>query len=106
MSAAVRRLLAALGVLLLVTVAGCGAGRPEGSLDVPAADALDAAPGVTKVTFWHSMDASNGVALNGLVDKFNAAHAGKIEVQPIFRATTTRRSRSTRPRCSRARRRR
>ena len=30
------------------------------------------------------MDASNGVALNALVDKFNAAHAGKIVVKPIF----------------------
>ncbi|GAB2569395.1 ABC transporter substrate-binding protein [Microlunatus antarcticus] len=80
----VRRLLAALGVLLLVVVAGCGAGRPEGNLDVPAADAVDTATGVTTVTFWHSMDAGNGVALNALVDKFNAAHAGKIVVKPIF----------------------
>ncbi len=84
MSAALRRLLAALGVLLLVTVAGCGAGRPEGNLDVPAADALDRAPGITKITFWHSMDSSNGVALNALVARFNAAHVGKIEVSAVF----------------------
>ena len=81
---ALQRLAALLGVLVLVTVAGCGGSRPEGNLDVPAADALDSAPGVTKVTFWHSMDASNGVALNTLVAKFNAAHAGKIVVEPVF----------------------
>ena len=84
MNARLRSALAALGVLLLVSVAGCGAGRPEGNLDVPAADAVEKAAGVTTVTFWHSMDAGNGVALNALVDTFNAAHAGKIVVKPIF----------------------
>jgi sn-glycerol 3-phosphate transport system substrate-binding protein len=78
-----RRLGALLGVLLLTVVAGCGSGRPEGNLNVPAKNALDQA-GVTTITFWHSMDASNGIALNALVDKFNAAHAGKIVVEAVF----------------------
>ena len=84
MSAVLRRLLALLTVLLLVGLAGCGSGRPEGNLNVPAKDALDQAPGVTRISFWHSMDATNGLALNALVDKFNAAHAGKIVVEPVF----------------------
>jgi sn-glycerol 3-phosphate transport system substrate-binding protein len=83
-SAALRRLLALLGVLLLTAAAGCGGGRPEGNLNVPARGALDQTAGVTQVTFWHSMDASNGIALNTLVDRFNAAHAGKIVVKPVF----------------------
>ena len=78
------RLLALVAAVLLVALAACGGGRLEGNLDVPAKDALDKATGVTKVTFWHSMDSSNGVALNTLVDRFNAAHAGKIEVTAVF----------------------
>ena len=84
MSAGLRRLLAVLAVLLLASVAACGGSRPEGSLAVPAKDALDSASGVTTISFWHSMDASNGVALNALVDKFNAAHVGKMVVKPVF----------------------
>jgi sn-glycerol 3-phosphate transport system substrate-binding protein len=79
-----RRLLALLTVVLLVGLAACGSGRPEGNLNVPAKNALDQAPGVTKISFWHSMDATNGLALNALVDKFNAAHAGRIVVEPVF----------------------
>lgn len=79
-----RLLVAVLTTFLVVGLAACGSGRPEGNLDVPAKDALERATGVTKVTFWHSMDSSNGVALRALVDKFNAAHAGKIEVSAVF----------------------
>jgi sn-glycerol 3-phosphate transport system substrate-binding protein len=82
-----RRALALLGVTLLTAVTACGGGRPEGNLNVPAANALDTAPGVTDITFWHSMDASNGIALTALVDKFNAQHAGKIVVHPVFQGT-------------------
>lgn len=82
-----RRLLALLAVGLLMTVAACGGGRPEGNLNVPAADALAQAPGVTEITFWHSMDSSNGIALTKLVEKFNAAHQGKIKVLPVFEGT-------------------
>ena len=84
MRARLRTLLAVFGVLLFAAVAGCGGGRPEGSLAVPSQDALDRASGVTTISFWHSMDATNGAALDALVDQFNAAHAGKIVVQPVF----------------------
>ena len=30
------------------------------------------------------MDSTNGIALNTLVDKFNAAHAGKIHVNAVY----------------------
>jgi sn-glycerol 3-phosphate transport system substrate-binding protein len=83
----VHRLFALAVVSLLMAVSACSGGRPEGNLNVPAADALTKATGVTAITFWHSMDASNGVALVKLVDKFNAEHQGKIEVQPVFQGT-------------------
>ncbi len=82
-----RRLFALLCLGSLLLVAACGGGRPEGNVNVPAADALDRAAGLTEITFWHSMDASNGVALVKLVDQFNAAHAGKIVVKPVFQGT-------------------
>jgi sn-glycerol 3-phosphate transport system substrate-binding protein len=82
-----RRTAVLLVVALLVTMAACGGGRPAGNLNVPAADALTKAPGVTQITFWHSMDASNGIALTKLVDKFNAAHPGKIVVKPVYQGT-------------------
>ena len=69
---------------LLVLTAACTGGRPKGSLDVPAADALSRAQGVTTISFWHSMDSTNGIALNALIDKFNAAHAGKIKVNAVY----------------------
>ena len=75
-----RRLVALVAVVLMVAVSGCTGGRPEGNLDVPAKDALDTAQGVTKVTFWHSMDSSNGVALNALVDKFKGMGLTVTEV--------------------------
>jgi sn-glycerol 3-phosphate transport system substrate-binding protein len=81
------RLLALLGVLVLTSLAACGGGRPEGNLEVPAADALERAGGVTEITFWHSMDASNGIALTELVDRFNAAHQGSVVVKPVFQGT-------------------
>jgi sn-glycerol 3-phosphate transport system substrate-binding protein len=71
-------------VITALLAAGCSGGRPEGNLNVPEAGVLDRASGVTTVSFWHSMDASNGVALNKLVDRFNAEHQGKIVVKATF----------------------
>ncbi len=73
-----------LGLIMGLLVTGCAGQRPEGNLNVPDPGVLDRAGGVTTVNFWHSMDASNGVALNKLVDQFNAEHQGKIQVKATF----------------------
>nr|WP_156609779.1 ABC transporter substrate-binding protein [Auraticoccus cholistanensis] len=70
-----------------MALSGCGGGRPEGSTAVPAADALETTQGLTEITFWHSMDATNGIALQKLVDQFNAEHAGRIHVTAVFQGT-------------------
>ena len=62
-------------------LAACGGGGSSGSgAEAPQSNALDDVEGVTDVTFWHSMDGSNGEALQGLVDEFNAANEGEIAV--------------------------
>ncbi|PYC71015.1 ABC transporter substrate-binding protein [Streptomyces tateyamensis] len=53
----------------------------------PGAQALQDAQGVTTVTFWHGMTGQNAAVLNSLVDAFNQAHQGKIEVKPVFQGT-------------------
>ncbi|GAA2235952.1 ABC transporter substrate-binding protein [Kitasatospora cystarginea] len=53
----------------------------------PGADALDQTQGVTTVTFWHAMTGQNATVLTSLVNEFNAAHRGKIEVKPLFQGT-------------------
>ncbi|MEU8515529.1 ABC transporter substrate-binding protein [Kitasatospora sp. NPDC048722] len=61
-----------------------GSGGGSGDAAAPGAQALDQAPGVTTVEFWHSMTGKNADVLNGLVSQFNAAHQGKIEVRAEF----------------------
>lgn len=78
-SASVLTVLVAVAVLL----GGCGSGRPEGSNSVPDPAVLEGA-GPTTITFWHSMDASNGVALNKLVEQFNTENAGRIQVDAVY----------------------
>lgn len=70
---------------LSVVLAACGGGGSGGSpAEAPESNALDDVEGVTEVTFWHSMDGSNGEALQGLVDEFNADNEGKIAVEAVF----------------------
>lgn len=80
------RLLAAAAALSTVTAtAACGGDdSTSGSTNAPGADALKNAKGVTQVEFWHSMKGANVVALRKIVQKFNAAHKGKIKVKPVF----------------------
>lgn len=78
------RPLLVLVLVLGLLAAACAPGRPEGNLNVPDPGVLDRAEGVTTISFWHSMDSSNGVALNQLVEKFNAENRGKIEVKATF----------------------
>jgi sn-glycerol 3-phosphate transport system substrate-binding protein len=77
-----------LAVLALVAT-GCGSSKDSsssssGGQEAPAADALDKATGVTKVTFWHGMKGANGEAVDKLVKAFNAANSGKIEVTAVY----------------------
>ena len=58
--------------------------KPTAMNDVPGADALAAAAGVTEVTFWHGMTGTNGKAVDALVADFDAAHAGKIHVTATY----------------------
>lgn len=75
-------------LVMIMTMAvlgtACGEGRPVGSLTVPSADVLEQAPGETVISFWHSMDSTNGIALRTLVDKFNSENAGKIKVDAVY----------------------
>jgi sn-glycerol 3-phosphate transport system substrate-binding protein len=80
------RLVACLAAVTLAASA-CGTGGSGGdsqSKGVPGADALTSAKGVTTITFWHSMKASNADALNTMVDAFNTKNAGKIKVNAVF----------------------
>ncbi|MFJ1790647.1 ABC transporter substrate-binding protein [Kitasatospora griseola] len=83
------RALAALLVsgLALTACSSSGSGGSSEDSGAPAASALDQASGVTTVEFWHSMTGKNADALTALVNQFNAAHQGKIEVKPLFQGT-------------------
>lgn len=79
---------AASATAFALLVAGCsGSGEGAGGGDAPPADALENADGVTTVSFWHSMDGTNGETLQALTDAFNAQHEGEIVVEPVFQGT-------------------
>ncbi|MFC7861396.1 ABC transporter substrate-binding protein [Arthrobacter koreensis] len=70
---------------LALVLSACGGGSSTGGAgEAPAADALESADGVTTVNFWHSMDGTNGETLGKLIDEFNAANEGKIEVKGVY----------------------
>lgn len=80
-----RRLTVAALAAIALTAAACGSSTPSGpGSQVPSSNALDQAKGVTTITFWHSMDGANGEALTALVNKFNAANQGKIQVKAVY----------------------
>ncbi|MFD8479747.1 ABC transporter substrate-binding protein [Kitasatospora sp. NPDC059673] len=83
------RALAALLVsgLALTACSSTGSGGSSEEAGAPAASALDQASGVTSIEFWHSMTGKNAEQLTALVNQFNAAHQGKIEVKPLFQGT-------------------
>ncbi|WP_406830928.1 ABC transporter substrate-binding protein [Pedococcus sp. KACC 23699] len=69
-----------------MVLAGCGGGGgdSEGGVAAPAADALSKAGGVTTVSFWHAMDGKNAEVLTKLVNDFNTANKGKIQVKATY----------------------
>ncbi len=68
--------------LLLGACSGGGSG--SGSGDAPDADALEDSDEEVTVSFWHSMDGTNGETLDELTEDFNAQHEGEIVVEPVF----------------------
>lgn len=75
------------GITALALTAACGGSGGSGNgggTAAPAADALSKAKGVTTITFWHSMKATNADALNAMVAAFNTKYAGKIKVNAVF----------------------
>ena len=79
-----------LAAAMVLLVAACGGGSasasPGAGATAPGADVLNGA-GLVKVSFWHAMNGTNGKALQALVDKFNAANQGKIEIDPSYQGT-------------------
>jgi sn-glycerol 3-phosphate transport system substrate-binding protein len=69
--------------LALSACGGGGSGTAEGA-DAPSTNALKDAKGVTKVTFWHSMDGTNAEVLTKLVKMFNKEHQGDIKVEAAY----------------------
>lgn len=78
-----RRFIAAAAVSAALLTSAC-ASSSAGGTAVPPANAVTNASGVTTVTFWHSMSGPTADALNTLIDRFDAAHKGKIVVKPVF----------------------
>lgn len=65
-----------------LALAGCSGGG--GDAEAPDKDALEKADGPVTVSFWHSMDGTNGETLEALIDDFNSQHEGEIVVEPVF----------------------
>ncbi len=77
---------AAAAVTLGALLAACSSGSTDAGsgAEAPSANALDDAEGDTTVSFWHSMEGTNGENLDALVEEFNTAHEGEIVVEPVF----------------------
>lgn len=69
---------------LVLAACGGGDGSSSDGSGAPKADVLKDAKGVTTVSFWHAMDGKNAQVLTQLVNEFNAANKGKIEVKPTY----------------------
>ena len=77
---------AAVALLLTAACSGGSGSSASSNSSAPGADALNGSGPVT-VTFWHAMKGANAEALTALVNKFNAAHAGKITVKATFQGS-------------------
>lgn len=76
-------LLASLG-LALSACSGDGGGGGGSDLTAPGPEVLDDLDEAVQVEFWHSMDATNGQVLDGLIDEFNAQNEGRVQVTGSF----------------------
>ncbi|MFL1380126.1 ABC transporter substrate-binding protein [Nocardiopsis protaetiae] len=76
---------AALITGLGLVLSGCsGGGGGDSTLTAPGPDVLEGLDEAVQVEFWHSMDATNGQVLDGLIEEFNAQNEGRIEVTGAF----------------------
>ena len=71
-------LIATFALVLSACSGGSGAAASP-SAGAPAANVLNGS-GLVKISFWHAMNGTPDKALQALVDKFNAANQGKIQV--------------------------
>ncbi len=82
--------LLALAAAAVLVVAACGSSggtpSPNASGGAPGPEVLNGA-GPVQISFWHAMNGNNGTALQALVDKFNAANQGKIQVVATYQGT-------------------
>lgn len=69
---------------MMLAIAGCSGGGSGSGDEAPDADALEEADGPVEVTFWHSMDGTNGETLEKIVDDFNSEREGEIVIKPVF----------------------
>ena len=84
-----RTLIAVASVALVVGLSGCGVAGDAvpAAAGAPGPEAHADAPGVTTITFWHGLGATNGQAIEKLIADFNAQNQGKIEVTSSYQGT-------------------
>lgn len=70
--------------LALVLASCSGAGGGSEGAEAPDANALDDTDEEVTVSFWHSMEGTNGETLEELVEDFNTEHDGDIVIEPVF----------------------
>jgi sn-glycerol 3-phosphate transport system substrate-binding protein len=78
-------------LLVALALAGCSPGSPatDAPAEAPGPSALAAATGPVTVTLWHGQGGAAGEALQGLIDAFNSANAGRIEVRAAYQGSYT-----------------
>ena len=77
---------AALLMSLGLVLSGCSGDGSGGTSELvaPGPEVLEDLDEAVQVEFWHSMDATNGRVLNGLIEEFNSQNEGRIEVTGAF----------------------
>ncbi|MEU2972973.1 ABC transporter substrate-binding protein [Nocardiopsis alba] len=76
-------LIASLGLFLSACSSEDG-GAGDADLSVPGPEVLDDLDEAVEIEFWHSMDATNGQVLDGLIEDFNSQNEGRVHVTGSF----------------------
>ncbi|MDE3721652.1 ABC transporter substrate-binding protein [Nocardiopsis sp. N85] len=72
------------GLGLALSACSGGGDGGDSTLTAPGPEVLEGLDEAVQVEFWHSMDATNGQVLDGLIEDFNAQNEGRIEVTGSF----------------------